>query len=58
MGISEALITTEYGLLVAIPALIVQALLSRRVKGVLGSMEQLTVGFINGLPDRVGLEVR
>ncbi len=57
-GISEALITTEYGLLVAIPALIVQALLSRRVKGVLGSMEQLTVGFINGLPDRVGLEVR
>jgi biopolymer transport protein ExbB len=51
-GISEALITTEWGLYVAIPALLSQAILSRKVKHVLGSMEQLTVGFINGVPDK------
>jgi biopolymer transport protein ExbB len=50
-GISEALITTECGLYVAIPALLSQAILSRKVKSILGSMEQLTVGFINGLPE-------
>lgn len=49
-GISEALITTEFGLVVAIPALLLHAVISRKVKGVLGSMEQITVGFINGLP--------
>jgi biopolymer transport protein ExbB len=52
-GISEALITTEWGLYVAIPALIAQALLSRKVKGILGTMEQLTVSFVNGVPDKV-----
>lgn len=50
-GISEALITTEFGLIVAIPALLIHAVCSRKVKGVLGSMEQTTVGFINGVPD-------
>lgn len=50
-GISEALITTEYGLVVAIPSLLLHAVLSRRVKGVLSSMEQTTVSFINGLPE-------
>jgi biopolymer transport protein ExbB len=49
-GISEALITTEYGLIVAIPALLVHAFVSRKVKGVLGGMEQSTVAFINGVP--------
>lgn len=49
-GISEALITTEFGLVVAIPSLLLHAVLSRKVKGVLGSMEQTTVAFINGLP--------
>ncbi|MCB1125480.1 MAG: MotA/TolQ/ExbB proton channel family protein, partial [Verrucomicrobiae bacterium] len=49
-GISEALITTEFGLVVAIPSLLLHAILSRKVKGVLGSMEQTTVAFINGLP--------
>ncbi len=49
-GISEALITTEFGLVVAIPALLLHAILSRKIKGVLGSMEQTTVAFINGLP--------
>lgn len=53
-GISEALITTEYGLIVAIPCLLVHAVLSRKVKAILGSMEQTTVAFINGAPDRAG----
>jgi biopolymer transport protein ExbB len=48
-GISEALITTEFGLYFAIPGLLVHALLSRKVRGVLASMEQTAVGFINGL---------
>jgi biopolymer transport protein ExbB len=49
-GISEALITTEWGLLVAIPAVLVHAFLNRRVKGILASMEHTAVGFINGIP--------
>jgi biopolymer transport protein ExbB len=50
-GISEALITTEFGLIIAIPALLIYAILLRRVRGVIGSMEQTAVGFINGLPE-------
>lgn len=50
-GISEALITTEYGLLVAIPAVMLHAFLNRRVKGILASMEHTAVGFINGIPN-------
>lgn len=53
-GISEALITTEYGLIVAIPSLLLHSVLSRRVKAVLGSMEQTTVAFINGLQQSAG----
>lgn len=48
-GISEALITTELGLVLAIPALISHALLSRRVTGILSQMEKLSIAFINGL---------
>jgi len=55
-GISEALITTEFGLYVAIPAVMAHAFLSRKAKGVLGSMEQTAVGFINGIPDRAAVE--
>jgi biopolymer transport protein ExbB len=51
-GISEALITTEYGLIVAIPALLIHAVVTRQTKGLLGSMEQAAVSFINGLPSR------
>ena len=50
-GISEALITTKFGLVTAVPALICHAIVSRKVKGILGSMEQVTVGFINGVPE-------
>lgn len=51
-GISEALITTEFGLIIAIPTLIAHAMLSRMAKGVLGSMERTAVGFVNGLPEK------
>ncbi len=49
-GISEALICTASGMAVAIPALLLHAFLSRKAKGIIGSMEQTAVGFINGIP--------
>ncbi|MEX2380747.1 MAG: MotA/TolQ/ExbB proton channel family protein [Opitutales bacterium] len=49
-GISEALITTQFGLGVAIIALLVHALLSRKAKGVIANMEQTEAAFLNGLP--------
>lgn len=48
-GISEALVTTEFGLIVAIPALISHALLSRKVRGVKSSMEMTSLAFLNGI---------
>lgn len=51
-GISEALVTTEFGLIVAIPALIMHALLQRRAQGILAEMEKAAVAFQNGLPKR------
>lgn len=48
-GISEALITTELGLVLAIPALVIHALLSRKVAGVMSYMEKSAVTFVNGL---------
>ncbi len=51
-GISEALITTKFGLVVAVPALICHAIVSRKVKGVLGNMEQVTIGFVNCVMNR------
>lgn len=48
-GISEALVTTELGLIVAIPALIIHGMLARMAKQKLGDMEQTAVGFINGV---------
>lgn len=51
-GISEALITTEFGLIVAIPALVVHALLNRRAQAVLARMERMAVAFVNGLARR------
>lgn len=51
-GISEALVTTEYGLIIAVPCLLMFAFLSRKAKGILASMEQTAVGFVNGLAPR------
>ncbi len=48
-GISQALVTTELGLIVAIPSLILHGLLSRMARQKLGDMEQAAVGFINGV---------
>lgn len=50
-GISEALIATATGMIVAIPSLLFHAFLSRKAKGIIGRMEQTAVGFVNGLPD-------
>ena len=46
-GISEALVTTKFGLITAIPALIVHALLSRRVQGIIAKMESFASGFVS-----------
>ena len=46
-GISEALITTKFGLIVAIPSLLLHAFLSRKAKGVIGTMETTAVAFMN-----------
>ncbi|BDS08304.1 flagellar motor protein MotA [Oceaniferula spumae] len=48
-GISEALITTLFGLVVAIPALIIHALLSRRCQGIATTTEKLGLTLVNGL---------
>lgn len=48
-GISEALITTLFGLVVAIPALILHAFLSRRANGIVQTTERLGLSFVNGL---------
>lgn len=52
-GISEALVTTEFGLIVAIPALIIHGVLSRKVKSILADMEKYALIFCNGLPVKV-----
>ena len=46
-GISEALITTKFGLIVAIPSLLLHAFLARKTRGVLGRMETGAVTFVN-----------
>ncbi|MEE2973246.1 MAG: MotA/TolQ/ExbB proton channel family protein [Planctomycetota bacterium] len=46
-GISEALITTELGLVAAIPALILHAFLYRKARGITDRMEQAAMSFVN-----------
>lgn len=48
-GISEALITTEHGLIVAIPSLLLHAFLSRKSRSLLDSMEKMALQFLNHL---------
>jgi len=48
-GITEALVTTETGLMIAVPVLLVHAYLSRKVRGIVSSLEQTVVGFMNRL---------
>jgi biopolymer transport protein ExbB len=46
-GISEALITTKYGLIVAIPSLLLHAWLSRKARGIVGELGAAAVTFAN-----------
>jgi len=46
-GISEALITTKFGLIVAIPSLLLHAFLSRKARGIIGNMESSAIAFMN-----------
>ena len=48
-GISEALITTKFGLIVAIPSLLIHAFLSRKARGVMARMESSAVAFANAV---------
>lgn len=48
-GISEALITTEFGLIVAIPSLILHAVLSRKTKAIMSGLEANAMAFVNGI---------
>lgn len=45
-GISEALITTEYGLYVAIPAVLAHSFLGRKSKSITDRMEQMAIAFM------------
>ena len=46
-GISEALITTELGLIVAIPTLLIGSILSSRAEGILGGLETAALNVMN-----------
>ena len=46
-GISEALVTTEFGLIVAIPSLLLHAFLNRRAKSLVDRIEKTAVGVMN-----------
>jgi hypothetical protein len=49
-GISEALITTEFGLIVAIPSLLLHAFLSRKARRIVDGMEKAAVSMLNRIP--------
>lgn len=55
-GISEALVTTEFGLIIAIPALLIHAYLARRVKTIVHKLEQTSITFVNGLHRKTSCE--
>ncbi len=46
-GISEALITTEFGLVIAIPALLCHAFLSRKARGLLDKLEHISISVMS-----------
>ena len=46
-GISEALITTKFGLIVAIPSLLLHAFLSRKARGLTNKLEMAAISFVN-----------
>lgn len=50
-GISEALVTTELGLFVAIPSLIIHGILNRMARTKWGQLEQDSIVFLNDVKD-------
>lgn len=48
-GISEALITTQTGLMIAVPALLAHAYLMRRARNILSGLEQAAIRFVRSL---------
>ncbi len=50
-GISEALITTQFGLIIAVPALLAQAYLARKAKGIVSGLEQAAIRLIRHAPE-------
>jgi biopolymer transport protein ExbB len=48
-GISEALVTTEVGLIIAVPVLLVHAFLARRVRIIVGVLERTVAEFVHQL---------
>ena len=51
-GISEALVTTEVGLVIAIPTLLIHAWLSRKVRRATAMTQRFAIAFVNGLKIR------
>jgi biopolymer transport protein ExbB len=51
-GISEALVTTELGLAIAIPIMLIHTFLSRRADGIIGDMEEKAVSLTNIIQKR------
>lgn len=51
-GISEALVTTETGLAIAIPVLLIHSFLARRARGIVAALEQMAVSIVNDLKVR------
>ncbi|TAG08942.1 MAG: MotA/TolQ/ExbB proton channel family protein [Verrucomicrobia bacterium] len=51
-GISEALITTAEGLIVAIPVLVIHGLLKSHIKGRFSELEGIGIAMINGTTER------
>jgi biopolymer transport protein ExbB len=56
-GISEALITTEYGLIVAIPSLLLHAYLSRKARSIGDEMEKNALAFMNEIGKAEGAKL-
>ena len=48
-GISEALVTTETGLVIAVPVLLVHAFLTRRVRTLVAVLERTVISYLNRL---------